>query len=245
MFNQSRGGVAEHHPTRRSDRFHPLCHPDLLTDGGVTERPRTDFTGDHLTGIEADPQLQFDTVALLDLSGKPLRLLLNAQRRQAGANSVILQRHRRAEHRHDPVAGELVHRAAIALHHHRARLTNSAMISRSRSAPTAAAMSIECTTSANSTVTCLYSADRVACVSGVPHSLQNLEFGGSSVPHDPQSSPVAVSPPPPSPLGSTSVSFHCWSAMSVISPCHLRHEVLRPSYLVYFETIQRSPTSRW
>ena len=33
------------------------------------------------------------------------------------------------------------------------------MISRSRSAPTAAAMSIECTTSANSTVTCLYSAD--------------------------------------------------------------------------------------
>ena len=39
------------------------------------------------------------------------------------------------------------------------------MISRSRSAPTAAAMSIECTTSANSTVTCLYSADWVACVS--------------------------------------------------------------------------------
>ena len=33
------------------------------------------------------------------------------------------------------------------------------MISRSRSAPTAAAMSIECTTSANRTVTCLYSAE--------------------------------------------------------------------------------------
>ena len=110
------------------------------------------------------------------------------------------------------------------------------MISRSRSAPTAAAMSIECTTSANSTVTCLYSADRVACVSGAPHSLQNLEFGGSSVPHDPQSSPVAVSPPPPSPLGSTSVSFHRWSTMSVISPCHIRHEVLRLSYVVRFET---------
>ena len=57
------------------------------------------------------------------------------------------------------------------------RSTSSAMISRSRSAPTAAAMSIECTTSANSTVTCLYSADRVACVTGAPHSLQNLEFG--------------------------------------------------------------------
>ena len=35
------------------------------------------------------------------------------------------------------------------------------MISRSRSAPTAAAMSIECTTSANKTVACLYSADWV------------------------------------------------------------------------------------
>ena len=51
------------------------------------------------------------------------------------------------------------------------------MISRSRSAPTAAAMSIECTTSANNTVTCLYSADWVACVTSAPHSLQNFELG--------------------------------------------------------------------
>jgi hypothetical protein len=71
------------------------------------------------------------------------------------------------------------------------------------------------------TVTCLYSADRMTCVTGAPHSLQNLELGGSSVPHDPQNSPVAVSPPPPSPPGSTSVSCHRWSAMSAISPCHL------------------------
>src|ERR1700731_2237472 len=64
------------------------------------------------------------------------------------------------------------------------------MISRNRSAPTAAAISIEWTTSANRTVTCLYSADRVACVTGAPHSLQNLEFGGSSVPHDPHGRPA-------------------------------------------------------
>src|SRR6202049_809366 len=108
------------------------------------------------------------------------------------------------------------------------------MISRSRSAPTVAAMSIECTTSANSTVTCLYSADRPTCVTGAPHSLQNLEFGGSSVPQEPQNSPVAVSRPPPSPLWSTSVSCHRWSAMSVISPRHLRYEVLRLSYVVFF-----------
>src|SRR6202140_4020286 len=115
-----------------------------------------------------------------------------------------------------------------------ARLTSSIMISRSRSAPTAAAISIECTTSANSTVTCLYSADRLTCVTPAPHSLQNLEFGGSSVPQEPQNSPVAGSPPPPSPPWSTSVSCHRWSTMSVISPRHLRYEVLRLSYVVLF-----------
>ena len=57
-INQSRGGRAEHHPTRRRDRLHPLSHPHLLTDGGVTERTRTDLTGDHLTRVQADPQLQ-------------------------------------------------------------------------------------------------------------------------------------------------------------------------------------------
>ena len=64
-INQSRGGRAEHHPARRSDRLHPLSHPDLLTDSGVTERPRTDLTGDHLTRVQAHPQLQFDTVAVV------------------------------------------------------------------------------------------------------------------------------------------------------------------------------------
>ena len=73
-------------------------------------------------------------------------------------------------------------------------------------------------------------------MTGTPHLLQNLESGGSSMPHDPQSSPVAVSPPPPSPPGSTSVSFHRCSVMSDISPGHLRREVLRPSYVAVFET---------
>jgi hypothetical protein len=65
----------------------------------------------------------------------------------------------------------------------------------------------------------LYSADRVAEVTGAPHSLQKLEFGGNSVSHDPQDTPAAVSAPRPSPVLSTSVSCHRWSAMSVISPC--------------------------
>ena len=118
-IDKSRGGRAEHHPTRRSDRLHPLSHPHLLTDGGVTQSTRADLASDHLTGVQSDTQLKVYAVALLDFDGKPLRLLLNAQRRQTSADSVVLQRYWRAEHRHDPVAGELVHRAAIALNHHR------------------------------------------------------------------------------------------------------------------------------
>ena len=47
-LNKSRRGVAEHHATRRSHRFHPLRHPHLFANGGVTKSTRTDLTGDHL-----------------------------------------------------------------------------------------------------------------------------------------------------------------------------------------------------
>src|SRR6202050_677925 len=64
-----------------------------------------------------------------------------------------------------------------------AQLTSSVMISRSRSAPTAEAMSIECTTSANKTVTCLYSA-RVSCpVTGAAQPSQNRASSRGLVPH--------------------------------------------------------------
>jgi hypothetical protein len=56
------------------------------------------------------------------------------------------------------------------------------------------------------------------CVTGAPHSLQNLEFSGSPMPHEPHTSPAAVSAPRAS---STPISCHCWSTMSVISPCQL------------------------
>ena len=75
-INQSRGGRAEHHPTRRSHPFHPLRHPHLLTNGGVTERPRTDFPGNHLTGVQAHAQPEVHTVTIVDLGRKPLGLLL-------------------------------------------------------------------------------------------------------------------------------------------------------------------------
>ncbi len=57
------------------------------------------------------------------------------------------------------------------------------MISRRRSGPTAAAMSIECTTSAKRTVTCLYSAGVGVAAVGEPHSSQNFAVGRNSAPH--------------------------------------------------------------
>ena len=186
LLDQVRGGLAEHHPTRRGDRLHPLRHPDLLTDRGVTQRARTDLTGDHLTGIQSDPQLQIHTVTVSDLDGEPLGLLLNAQGRQTGANSVILQRHRRAEHRHDPVAGELVHRAAVTLHHRSGAVDQ---LGHDLAQPLRTRPPRRCPSNAPHRRT----APSPACtppalaadVTGAPHSLQNLEFGGSSVPHGP------------------------------------------------------------
>ena len=63
-------------------------------------------------------------------------------------------------------------------------------------------------------MTCLYSADRVPCVTGAPHSLQNLAVAPNWMPHDLRSSPTIVSAPRPA---STPVSFHRWSDLSVIS----------------------------
>jgi hypothetical protein len=116
VLDQPCGGLREHHRARGRHRFHPLRHADLLTDCGVTEWARTDFTGDHLTGVESHSQLQIHTVAVFDLGGQTSCFLLDVQRRQTAANSVVLQRHRRAEHSHDAVAGELCNRAAVTLH---------------------------------------------------------------------------------------------------------------------------------
>jgi hypothetical protein len=57
VVDQPCGGCAEHYPTRRGNRLHPLSHPHLLTDRGITHWTRTDLTGEHPTRIQADPQL--------------------------------------------------------------------------------------------------------------------------------------------------------------------------------------------
>jgi hypothetical protein len=51
---------------------YPLCHPDLLTNGGVTQSTRTELTRNHLTRVPAHPQQEIHTVAIFDLGRKPL-----------------------------------------------------------------------------------------------------------------------------------------------------------------------------
>ena len=116
-INQPGRGRRKHHATRRSDRFHPLRHAHLLTNSGITKSARTDFTGDHLARVQAHPQPQLHTVAVYDIDRKPVRLLLNSYRGKTSADCVVLHCNRCAEHRHDPVAGELIHRASVPLHH--------------------------------------------------------------------------------------------------------------------------------
>ena len=110
-------GCAEHHPARRRDGFHPLRKAYLFSDCGVTQSPRTDLTGNDLTGVQSHAHLQIQTVALFHVRGQSDGFILNAQRRTAGANGVVFQRHRRTEHCHDPVAGELCDCGAVTLHH--------------------------------------------------------------------------------------------------------------------------------
>jgi hypothetical protein len=109
----------------------------------VTQRARTDLTGDDLAGVQTHPEPQVDTVAVCDRSAQSRGLILNAQRCKTSPDCMILQRHGRAEHRHDAIAGELAQCAAVALDHRRRPLDQLGRDLRSRSGPTAAAMSIE------------------------------------------------------------------------------------------------------
>ena len=69
-------------------------------------------------------------------------------------------------------------------------------ISRHRSISSAAARSIECTTSANSTVTCLYSAWVSASTTGEPQPWQNRAFARCSVPHIRQAAAAVIATSP-------------------------------------------------
>ncbi len=117
MLDEARGGQRTQHLTRAGARLHPLRDPDGMADGRVPTWAPTDFTGDHVAGVQPDADLQRDSVTSGHLGGEVVGRRLDCQRRDAAAQGVILERHRRAEQGHQAVAGELVDRALVALHH--------------------------------------------------------------------------------------------------------------------------------
>src|SRR5271156_4350010 len=121
------------------------------------------------------------------------------------------------------------------------RSNRSAMISRRRSAPTARARPIECTTSANSTVTCLYSAD-CCCVIGDPQASQNRALSRSSIPHAVQVASAVIGPlvsstPPDAPrIGAYSRPTNRWTRntrlIHVFGPVGLAAQTSRTEQLL-------------
>src|SRR6201996_7331497 len=106
------------------------------------------------------------------------------------------------------------------------------MISRNRSAPTAAAMSIECTTSANSTVTCLYSAWMSCPMTGAPQPSQNRAPSRGSVPHVRHAVAAVIRPSAASAPDSHRIGDRIFHEALLASQSVNRDEDLRLSYLV-------------
>ena len=78
----------------------------MLTHCGVTQCARGDFTGDDLSRVETDALAEGHPVRALDVSRQLGCLLLDGQCGETRSNRVVLQGDPRADHRHDPVAGD-------------------------------------------------------------------------------------------------------------------------------------------
>ena len=72
-------------------------------------------TQHHFARIQADPDLQWHAVCALGLFAVVAHEVLHGQRSACRAHGVVLGGDRRAEQRHDAVAHDLAHRAAVLL----------------------------------------------------------------------------------------------------------------------------------
>ena len=115
-FDQCVGRLAHQHgaalglrldPGRQVDRVAERrgLHPPIIADGADDERP----------AVEADAEAGAGAVVGLGLAGHGRHPCLNVERGAASPQRRILDRHRRAEERHDPVTGHLLHRAALVM----------------------------------------------------------------------------------------------------------------------------------
>jgi hypothetical protein len=87
-----------------------------VAEGGVGHgQVLADRAHDDLAGVEAGPHREAHAVRAFDVRREASELALEVHRGVAGAARVVLVGDRRAEQRHDPVAGELVDRALVAV----------------------------------------------------------------------------------------------------------------------------------
>ena len=77
----------------------------------VADLPHHDFAR-----VDPDPRREVEAPLEAQLVGEARELVAQLQRREARALRVVLVRDRRAEQRHDPVAGVLIHRAFVAVY---------------------------------------------------------------------------------------------------------------------------------
>ena len=106
---------------RPGELLHAAGEVRARADRGVVHgEAAADRADDDLPGIEADADARRDAPARVQLAPVALERLLHAQGGVTGADGVVLERHRRAEQRHDAVAHHLVHRALVLAHgvHH-------------------------------------------------------------------------------------------------------------------------------
>ena len=102
---------------RFGQRFHALRQADGVSLRGVVHaQVVADLADDDVARVEADAHAERHAVLHAHVVGVLAHGIAQMQRRVAGAMRVVLVRDRRAEQRHDAVAGVLVHRAFEAMH---------------------------------------------------------------------------------------------------------------------------------
>ena len=94
-------------------RLEPLREDDRLAGREGLSRRRV--ARQDLAGGDADPDAQPDAELPLHLLVESLPLLPQLHRRADGSERVVLVQRRDSEDRHDGIADELLHRAAVSL----------------------------------------------------------------------------------------------------------------------------------
>ena len=108
--------LGERDTVRGRQLFHPLREADGVSLRGVVHaQVVADLADDHFARVQPEAEGEVDARGDAQLIGILAEAIAQMERRVTGALGVILVRDRRAEQRHDPVAGELVDEALEAL----------------------------------------------------------------------------------------------------------------------------------